>query len=256
MDKLHLRWIHPHFFGRALADLDQEAIAQLREARLKTGVSNATVNRMLEVVRAVLNRAQKEWEWIDRVPHIRMLQEADERVRWLTDEEIARLLGELPPHLEAMARFTLATGLRMSNVTQLKWQDVDLERRCAWVWAKDAKGRRSFSVPLSDAALETLHQENGKHATFVFTYQGRPVTRSNNHAWRKALRRAGIEDFRWHDLRHCWATRHVQAGTPLHVLQKLGAWSDYEMVLKYAHLSPDYLAEHAEPGANLVKPKR
>jgi integrase len=154
-----------------------------------------------------------------------------------------------------MARFTLATGLRMSNVTQLKWQDVDLERRCAWVWAKDAKGRRSFSVPLSDAALETLHQENGKHATFVFTYQGRPAGRANNHAWRKALKRAGIEDFRWHDLRHCWATRHVQAGTPLHVLQKLGAWSDYEMVLKYAHLSPDYLAEHAEPGANLVKPK-
>ena len=80
----------------------------------------------------------------------------------------------------------------------------------------------------------------------VFTYKGRPVTKANNHAWRKALVRAGIKNFRWHDLRQTWASWHVQQGTPLHVLQELGGWSDYEMVRRYAHLSVAHLAEYAD----------
>lgn len=64
-------------------------------------------------------------------------------------------------------------------------------------------------------------------------------------AFGKVLNRAGIKDFRWHDLRHTWASWHVQAGTPLNVLQELGGWSDYKMVLRYAHLAPEHLAYHA-----------
>ena len=86
----------------------------------------------------------------------------------------------------------------------------------------------------------------------MFTYKGKPVTKANNHAWRKALVRAGIEDFRWHDLRHTWASWHVQQGTPLYVLQELGGWSDYEMVRRYAHLSAEHLAQYAE---SLTRPR-
>jgi integrase len=93
-----------------------------------------------------------------------------------------------------------------------------------------------------------LHRQIGKHETRVFTYFGKPVARANNHAWRKALVRAEITNFRWHDLRHTWASRHVRSGTPLHVLMALGGWSSYEMVLRYAHLAPQHLAEHAERG--------
>lgn len=64
--------------------------------------------------------------------------------------------------------------------------------------------------------------QRGKHAEFVFTFRGSPVKSVNNSAWRKALKRAGITGFRWHDLRHTWATWHAQAGTLLHVLQELG----------------------------------
>ena len=56
----------------------------------------------------------------------------------------------------------------------------------------------------------------------------------------------GLRDFRWHDLRHTWASWHVQAGTPLLVLKELGGWASLDMVLRYAHLSADHLAEHAE----------
>ena len=68
----------------------------------------------------------------------------------------------------------------------------------------------------------------------------------NNAAWNKALKRAGIEDFKWHDLRHTWASWHVQAGTPLHVLQELGGWESAEMVRRYAHLSSEHLAEYVD----------
>lgn len=63
-------------------------------------------------------------------------------------------------------------------------------------------------------------------------------------AWKKALKRAGIEDFRWRDLRHTWASWHVQSGTPLHVLQELGGWQTATMVRRYAHLAVDHLAAY------------
>lgn len=72
-----------------------------------------------------------------------------------------------------------------------------------------------------------------------------PVTRANNHAWKKALVRAGKSDFRWHDLRHTWAFWHIQNGAPLHVLQELGGWSDLSMVLRYARLSSEHLSGYA-----------
>lgn len=72
------------------------------------------------------------------------------------------------------------------------------------------------------------------------------LTQVNTKAWRAALKRAGIADFRWHDLRHTWASWHVQAGTPLHALQELGGWECAEMVRRYAHLSSEHLAVYAE----------
>ena len=101
-------------------------------------------------------------------------------------------------------------------------------------------------MPLNRAALAVLERQRGKHAERGFTYNGQPVLKANNHAWRKALRRAGITDFRWHDLRHIWATWHVQGGTPLGVLQELGGWASYEMVRRYAHFSADHLAAYVE----------
>ena len=101
-------------------------------------------------------------------------------------------------------------------------------------------------MPLSANAVVVLREQIGKHLEFVFTYRGKPVKEVNTKAWRAALKRAGIENFRWHDLRHTWASWHVQAGTPLHVLQELGGWECVEMVRKYAHLSSEHLVEYVD----------
>ena len=209
-------------------------------------MSDSTVNRTLELLRSILNRARQDWEWLDSTPNIRMLPEQQTRIKWLAHEESIRLIKELPEHLKAMVRFTLATGLRESNVTGLQWSQLDIQRSCAWVHADQAKGKKAIAVPLNEDAMEVIRQQIGKHDTHVFTYEGKPVTRANNHAWRKSLVRAGIENFRWHDLRHTWASWHVQNGTPLHVLKELGGWADLTMVLRYAHLSSRHLEAYAE----------
>lgn len=245
-DQAHLRWLDRFLGNLFLDEINRQLIDQIREARLSDGVKPATVNRLLETLRAVLNRAVSEWEWLDKAPRVRMLPEPDRRIRWLTPSEAERLLAELPEHLAAMACFSLETGLRRSNVTGLQWSQVDLDRRQAWVHADQAKGRKPITVPLSAVAVEVLRQQLGKHETHVFSYLGKPVIQANTKAWRLALQRAGIENFRWHDLRHTWASWHVQSGTPLHALQELGAWQCVEMVRRYAHLSGEHLAEYVD----------
>ena len=86
---------------------------------------------MLEVVRAILRKAEREWEWLDRAPPIRMLKEDTRRIRWLTLEEANCLMKELPSHLADLATFSLSTGLRHANVIGLEWSNVDLIKRHA-----------------------------------------------------------------------------------------------------------------------------
>ena len=155
-DKVHLRWLDPHLSGYQLHEITNEVIENLALKKEAEGVTLTTVNRVLEIVRALLVKAHKEWEWIDKVPIVRMRQIENSRIRWLTIEEANRLLKELPPHLKDMAAFTLATGLRASNVTGLEWQHVDMIRRNAWIHADQAKTNRAFSVPLNDAAIDIL----------------------------------------------------------------------------------------------------
>ena len=209
-------------------------------------VSTESWELQLEVLRAILRKCVNEWEWLDRAPQIRMLKEPTRRIRFLTREEAQRLLGELPEHLADMAAFSLATGLRASNVTGLQWSQVDLARRLAWVHADQAKARKAIPVPLNAEAVLLVRKHIGWHLTHVFSYRGKPVTQVSTKAWYAALKRAGIAEFRWHDLRHTWASWHVQSGTPLFALQELGGWESSEMVRRYAHLAADHLAPYAE----------
>ncbi len=241
----------PRWLDRFLRDLELEAINRalidrIIAAKLAEGSSNATVNRHLALIRAILRKAVREWEWLDRQPAIRLLKEPTRRIRFLSREEAARLIAELPPHLADMTVFTLATGLRAANVSGLRWDQVDLERRLAWVHPDQAKARKAIPVPLNADAIEVMHRQIGKSREWVFTYQGKPVTQLSTKAWYGALKRAGIGDFRWHDLRHTWASWHIQGGTPLFVLQEMGGWASASMVRKYAHLAADNLGPWAE----------
>ena len=124
-----------------------------------------------------------------------------------------RLRQELPEHLADMALFSVPTGLRQANVKDLEWQYVDIDRMHLWIPGSKHKNGKPHSVPLNEMALSVLRKLQGRHPTRVFTFRGEPVVQVSTLAWRKALERAVIADFRWHDLRHTFATWHRQAGT-------------------------------------------
>ncbi|WP_409449688.1 tyrosine-type recombinase/integrase [Candidatus Igneacidithiobacillus taiwanensis] len=239
-DLQRIEWFQQYLRGRVLAEITRTEIMALLERKRKNS-STATANRYLALIRAIL-RAAVDWEWIDTAPRFKPYQEPRRRIRWLTQEEAQRLLDELPEHLRDMVLFSLATGLRQSNVTGLQWTQVDLPRRVAWIHPDQSKNKKAIGISLGESALQVIRRQIGKHHTHVFTYEGKPVHQVNTKAWRKALQRAGIEDFRWHDLRHTWASWHVQSGTSLSRLQEMGGWESVEMVRRYAHLAPEHLA--------------
>jgi len=237
------RYLDKFFANTYIDDITVDTIEKVITDKSATA-SPARVNRITSLIRAVLRKAERVWEWINKAPAIRRLKEDAPPIRWLSESEETRLFKELPRHIQALARFSLETGLRESNVTGLQWNQVDLENKRAWINSNQAKADKAIGIPLSDIAIEVLKSQKGKHEVFVFTFRGNPLKKAGSTAFKNALLRARVEHFRWHDLRHTWATRHVQSGTPLHSLQVLGGWSSYEMVLRYAHLGVEHLAEH------------
>ncbi len=236
-DKEKLRWLDRYLANRELESINRALIDAITEEKRADGCSTATVNRTLALIRAILRKCARDWEWLDRAPAIRLLKEPTRRIRFLSHHQARALLRELPPHLRDMATFTLATGL--------SWEQVDLSRKLAWIHPDQAKARKAIAVPLNDTALQVVREQRGKHPVQVFTYEGQPIKQVSTAAWYKALKRAGIEDFRWHDLRHTWASWHVQGGTPLFALQELAGWETEKTVRRYAHLAAEHLAVYA-----------
>lgn len=244
-DKAKLEWIGERWNAKQLAEIDRETVRQLAQEKALTA-KPATVNRYLALIRAILRRAEREWQWLDRAPHIRLYHEPARRVRWLKPDQARDLLAELPPHQQHPMIFALSTGLRAGNVVGLRWEQVDLKRRVLWLYGDQTKNGEDLSVSLNDNAMAVLHARRRINQEWVFTYQGKPLQRLTTRAWYKALKRANIEDFRWHDLRHTWASWLVQEGCPLYALQEMGGWKTASMVRKYAHLSPAHNLKFAQ----------
>jgi integrase len=213
------------------------------EGSLSSGTgSSGSWNRTLALVVAIHNAAGI------KPPDVRRRPMPAGRTRWLSAEEWKRLeraLKETSPLLAQAAAFTLATGLRENNVLELTWDQIDARRRVAWLHGDQVKTGVAIGVPLNDAASAILAARRGIHKRFVFGNPDRPLTKASNRAWYAALRKARLAGFRWHDLRHTWASWAVMSGVRLEELQRLGGWKTAAMVTRYAHLSPEHLAKAA-----------
>lgn len=219
--------------------------------------TKGTRTRHLAILRAILNLAV-EWKWLDRAPKISTPRIKNGRIRWLTEEESKRLFAEIAPHFFPVVMFAITTGLRRSNVTDLEWSQVDLDKRMAWMHPDETKAGNAIGVPLNETACGILRKQQGLHKRWVFVHTTpgyrsdgtktaavRKMRTDSNRAWKGALKRAGISNFRFHDLRHTWASWLVQSGVSLLALKEMGGWETLEMVQRYAHLSAGHLTEHA-----------
>ncbi|SPX93071.1 site-specific tyrosine recombinase XerC [Morganella morganii] len=220
--------------------------------------TQATKDRYLAFLRSLFRAAVNDWKWIGKSPTIKVRQKKEIRVRWLTKEEATTLIQCMPDVMKPVVMFALATGLRRSNILNLEWTQIDLQRKVAWIHPEDTKGGKAIGVALNETACRVLRMQIGKHQQYVFVHteawhraDGSPTEKvrkmrvDDNTAWNTGLRRAGITNFRFHDLRHTWASWLVQAGVPLTALQEMGGWESIEMVQRYAHLAPNHLVEHA-----------
>lgn len=254
------RGLHPFLADLTLNQINGDVIWSIVQDRLKKGNKPATVNRYLALIRNLLRTARDEWQWIDSIPKIRMLPGEVARDRWLNREEADRLIRFCPDHLAAVVRYALATGCRAREILDLEWSRVDLQRKTAWIDV--TKNGTPRGVPLNRDAVAVLHEQIGKHPRYCFTYQGEPITRNvANHAWYTAVKKAGLEDFRFHDLRHTWASWHRQAGSSCDELKELGGWKTRSMVDRYAKFATDHLREAASriesaPRENVVELSR
>jgi integrase len=251
-EQLKLGKLKPHLSGLFL---DQITGAVARDVVSKLpDLKPSSQNRYLALIRAVLRKAHREWEWTDKVPAIKLYREPDPRVRWITREDADRLIAALPSHLKSPAELALQTGLRQANVFLLRWSHVNMATRAIYIPKRESKSNYAIHAPLNDTALAIIHRQPRDHER-VFLYQGEPFTKICTRTWNRACKAAGIEDFHWHDLRHTWASWHVQAGTSLQALMELGGWHDYGMVLRYAHLAPSHLSDSAAALPQPGKPK-
>lgn len=249
----HIQHWNERFAGRALRSLTADEIedalpTESAHLHKRGAVSGATKNRYLATIKTMLNECL-DLKWIDHVPKFAKYHEPKRRVRWEPPEIIVCFLQALElSWMRDAAIVAVATGMRQAELFSLTVAQVSLAQHSAHVI--DTKSKRPRAVPLNDDALAVLarRMKNKSNNELVFT-RGEGLTaliqQNDKRDFTRACRLVGIKDFRWHDLRHTWASWHVQRGTPLLVLKELGGWETIEMVQKYAHLAPSHVAAHA-----------
>jgi integrase len=152
----------------------------------------------------------------------------------------------LPPlihfgdHLTPAVLLSMNTGLRRGEALKLRWSSVDFNRRLLTVEGRNAKNRQTRHVPLNEEAVGVLRRWREQSGTGARVFE---VTTGFRATWEKILKRARITHFRWHDLRHHFASRLVQQGVPLNTVRDLLGHSSVGMSLRYAHLAPDQRRE-------------
>lgn len=245
------------FFGPGLPirQLSAERIAQYEEQRI-TQVSAWTVRNELTVLRHMLRLAHKKWGYLDRVPDIELPKSPRGRTRFLTEDEITRLLHACASsknrNLGAIVTLAIHTGMRKNEIMKLTWERVDLAKDLGFnarVTLYDTKNGDPRGIPLNKAAvaaLTSVEPDPAKRSGSVFKRRDGSDWGQMRTAFEKAVERAGLSDFRFHDLRHTAASHLAMRGRPLKEIQEVLGHKSFSMTLRYAHLSPMHLRTAVE----------
>lgn len=242
----HAEYFLKIFSGRTLSSITGEELTNsIPELHLKTKkpIANGTKNRYRSTILRVFSLSHK-MGWIDAVPYIPRCGEPKVRVKWITKEKASILIQNLKLNwMKDVCFFALSTGARMSEIFTLTWHNVDFVNRIATVTNENAKSGKARALLLNNDAIELLRKLRFKNnCEYVFSRStNKRVYDIDRRDFKRACTLSGIENFHFHDLRHTWASWHVQAGTPLYTLKNLGGWETLEMVNKYAHLNADHM---------------
>ncbi|MBA6101694.1 site-specific integrase [Pseudomonas monteilii] len=269
---------------KPLTDITQRDLEAMRVKWLAAGLKDATANRKLAALRGALSKAV-EWGALDQHPMTKlkpMRLDTRARVRFLSSEEERRLRQalddreerirgerdsanrwrrerkkeELPDlrgkkfadHLKPMAIISLNTGLRRGELFNLTWPDIDFSQKTLTVVGEGTKSDQTRHIPLNKEALQTIKEWKIQSSglPLLFPSQTGGVMDNVKKSWDGVLKEAKVSSFRWHDLRHTFASKLAMKGVPLNTIRDLLGHADLKMTLRYAHLAPDSKAAAVE----------
>ena len=236
-DQRSLKCLSRDFGGKYLYEITTYDIENYKMIRSKT-LFPASVNRELACLKHMLNKAV-EWEMLEVNPakKVRLLRENNQRIRYLTQEEIERLYSSSAIHLKPIIFTALFTGMRKSEILKLKWEDVNFTQGIIFV--RDSKNGETREIPMSDQLMQTLRSLQF-NAPYVFARESGKPHICIKTAFQNAVKRAKLTDFRFHDLRHTFASHLAMSGIDLIAIKELLGHKTISMTLRYAHLSPDH----------------
>ena len=270
---------YPLFKNTPLKDITAWNVEKWKTARLKAGIKPTTVNRDIAELKSVLSKAV-EWGEIAEHP-LKLVKPAkidhNPTVRFLSKEEEKRLRQSLSDrdkriklerasanqwredrgytlypdlftqayadYLTPMILLSINTGLRRGEVFYLQWEDINFSTETLTIGGSKAKSGHTRHIPLNNEALTVLKAWGVKSECLVFPNKGGEPLDNIKRAWGTLLKESNIAKFRWHDLRHHFASRLVMAGVDLNTVRELLGHSDIKTTLRYAHLAPEHKAE-------------
>jgi len=244
-DALSVRTLLKVFSGNVLSQITPPAIEDYIAKRRSEGLSNATINRELACLKRMYNLAIK-WGDAKRNPvvDVDFLKEPPGRTRFLTEEEASMLLMNCSEHVRPIVYVALKTGMRLQEILGLTWNRVYIETVIdPYLEIEMTKNNKKRFVPLDDDTAEFLTEQkrqNVSDSEYVFLRRNGQRFKSVRRPFQTALKRAGIMDFRFHDLRHTFASHFVMSGGELLTLKEILGHNSLKMVERYTHLASAY----------------
>jgi len=248
-----MKQLNKVFESRNLHEITQKELEDY-QAHRREKVKPATVNREVALLKTMFTKAM-EWGKVKDSPSkkVKLLKGEVKRVRYLMPSEIQHLLSNCTAHLKPIVIVALHTGMRKGELLNLKREQVNLEQ--GFITLIDTKNNERRDIPMDETVKMTLETMENKSCHFFTDKKGKPLGDVKK-GFAAALKRSGIEDFRFHDLRHTFASNLVMAGVDINVVGELLGHKTPTMTKRYAHLSPVYKKKVVSILDNIMRPER
>lgn len=236
-DEICLKHLKAQFNGKILSRIVPKDIEDYKQKRLEK-VKPATVNRELAILKFMFSLAIK-WKYADENPvkQVKFFQECQLAMRTLKEDEAKKLIEVASLHLKPIIILALNTGMRRGELLDLRWKDIDFDNH--FIYIKKTKTGMTRKIPMSLLVEKTLNDIERKND---FVFQNPKTKECFKHIrteWHNTCKRAGIKDFRFHDLRHTAATWMVASGIDLVTVKDILGHENIKTTMRYAHPTPE-----------------
>ena len=253
-DEFLIKRLGTHFNGKNLYEITPQSIERYKAERIKE-VAPATVNRELACLKCMFNKAIT-WGKTDENPvrSVKLFKENNARLRYLEKEEIKKFLENAPAHLKPILIVALFTGMRKSEILGMQWRDINFEQGI--IYLLQTKNGERREVLMNDIVKKTLAGVlRHPQSPYIFCHtNGKPYLNVRK-SFDALLKKCGIIDFKFHDMRHTFASHLVMSGIDIKTVQELMGHKSIEMTLRYSHLSPDHKKKAVDILARNLVPK-